>query len=108
MDLDEILRFVEEGQYEFSFHAQQQRLEEDVDVIELEDAIVHRGEILESYPDDPRGESCLVLGFTVTRPIHAVVGRVRKSDEGHILRIIPVYIPQPPKWVDARTRGERS
>ena len=32
------------------------------------------GEILEQYPDTGRGESCLILGFSVTKPIHVVCG----------------------------------
>jgi hypothetical protein len=30
--------------------------------------------ILEDYPDDQRGESCLVLGRAGDKPIHVVVG----------------------------------
>jgi hypothetical protein len=105
MNLEDIKRLLVEGSYEFSFHAQQQRLEENLDTKEIEDAIVHNGEILEDYPDDPRGNSCLILGFTTTRPVHAVVGLAKKGDNVRGLRVITVYVPQFPKWVDARTRG---
>ena len=60
MDIHIIQQLVKQGTYEFSVHAQQERLEEDLDVTEIEEAII-QGEILEQYPDDPRGESCLVL-----------------------------------------------
>jgi hypothetical protein len=53
---------------------QQERLEEDLDLIQIEAAIIEHGELLEEYPDDPRGESCLVLGFVGSRPLHAVLG----------------------------------
>jgi hypothetical protein len=107
MDLNEILQLVRQGRYEFSIHAQQERLEEDLDVAEIEEAIAG-GEILEEYPSDPRGESCLILGYAHSQPIHAVLGWVRKGSEGEkMLRIITVYIPRPPKWRDARTRGGR-
>jgi hypothetical protein len=98
---------VRQWKYEFSIHAQQERLEEDLDVTESEAALV-QGEILEASPDDPRGESCLVLGYADAKPIHAVLGwaRIRGEDED-ILRIITVYIPQPPKWNDPRTREKR-
>ena len=69
MDLKEIQRLLRDGQYEVSFHAQQERLEEDLDLIEIEAAIIDHGELLEEYPDDPRGESCLVLGFVGSRPL---------------------------------------
>ena len=104
LDIDAIQRLVRQGMYEFSIHAQQERLEEDLDVTEIEAALV-QGEILEAYPDDPRGESCLVVGYAGAQPIHAVVGWARTtSEEGNILRLITVYIPQPPKWNDPRTR----
>jgi len=98
-----------EGTYEFNFHAQQERLEENLDIAEIEEAIISRGEILEECSDDPRGESCLLLGFAETEPIHVVVGWARrKQGERKILRVITVYRPTLPKWADPRTRGERS
>jgi hypothetical protein len=54
MDLKEIQGLLRDGQYEVSFHAQQERLEEDLDLIEIEAAIIDHGELLEEYPDDPR------------------------------------------------------
>ena len=80
---------------------------EDPDVTEVEEALT-QGEILEAYPHDPRGESCLMLGYAGIKPIHAVLGWVKvRGTEKRILRIITVYIPQPPKWSDPRTRGGR-
>ncbi len=77
------------------------------DVTEVEEALT-QGEILEAYPHDPRGESCLMLGYAGIKPIHAVLGWVKvRGTEKRILRIITVYIPQPPKWSDPRTRGGR-
>ena len=106
MDLKEILRLIREGKYEFSFHAQQERLEENLDIQEIEEAVVSQGEILEEYPDDPRGESCLVLGFARAHPIHVVLGwTARKRDDQKVLRVITVYSPTLPKWTDPRTRG---
>jgi len=107
MDLNEIQQLARRGRYEFSIHAQRERLEEDLDVAEIEQAIAH-GEILEEYPADPRGESCLMLGYVRTQPIHAVLGWTRRKSEGErVLRIITVYVPRLPKWRDPRTRGER-
>jgi hypothetical protein len=63
MDLQEIQRLLRDGQYEVSFHAQQERLEEDLDLIQIEAAIIENGELLEEYPDDPRGESCFGVRF---------------------------------------------
>ncbi len=104
MDISDIRQRVREGGYEFSIHAQQERLEEDLDVVDIEEAI-DQGEILEHYPNDPRGESCLILGYARQWPIHTVVGWARRGGkERKALRIITVYIPRPPKWTDPRTR----
>lgn len=66
----------------------------------LEYALMH-GELLEDYPGDPRGPSCLVLSFAQQGyPIHAVCGKTPRGD----MRIITVYIPMPPKRLDPRTR----
>ena len=106
MDLQEIQRHLRQGSYEFSLHAQQERLEKNLDVTEIEAALIGTAEILEEYPNDPRGESCLVLGFTGLRPIHVVLGwAMRMRDGSKILRVITVYNPSLPKWTDPRTRG---
>jgi hypothetical protein len=38
------------GKYEVSFHAQQERLQENLDLIDIENAISNNAEILEQYP----------------------------------------------------------
>ena len=109
MDLDEIRRLLRDGRYEVSLHAQQERLEEDLDIEQIEAAIIEHGELLEDYPDDPRGESCLVLGFVGSRPLHVVLGWATMKDETQkMLRLITVHTPTTPKWTDPRTRGDRS
>ncbi|MCK6556746.1 DUF4258 domain-containing protein [Candidatus Binatia bacterium] len=108
MMLTEIQDLVGKGRYEFSEHAQRERLDDDLDVSEIEVALL-AGEILEQYPDDPRGESCLVLGFAGTRPVHVVAGWASRGDlDRAILRLITIYVPQPSKWSDPRTRGGKS
>ena len=85
-----------------TYHAHQERQAEGIGMAEIREAL-SRGEVLENYPDDPRGASCLVLGFAATRPLHIVCGRT-KSDR---LVVITVYRPQEPKWGDPRTRGRK-
>lgn len=105
MDIAGVQQRIREGEYEFSIHAQRERLEEDLDAAEIEEAIAH-GMILEEYPNDPRGESCLVLGYTTARLIHAALAWATPRGQGEkVLRIITVYIPRLPKWSDPRTRG---
>jgi hypothetical protein len=107
MTIDEIRQLIREGRYEISIHAQQERLEDDLDIEEIEQAIL-QGELIEQYPDDPRGASCLVGGTAGTKQIHVVLGwaTIKHLTEKR-LRWITVYIPKPPKWKDIRTRGTK-
>lgn len=89
MDVERIRRLAVQGKYELSKHGKRER---EIDMIyawELEDALA-KCEIIESYPDDPRGESCLALGFSGSKPIHAVC--TIKTDPEELLRIT-VYDP---------------
>jgi len=53
--------------------------------------------------DDPRGVSCLALGFTQENiPVHVVCG---KTSANHLF-IITVYIPKMPKWKNPDTRNQ--
>ena len=56
--------------------------------------VIDNGEIIENYPNDARGHSCLVLGFGDHRRfIHVVCA---PNDE--YLAIISAYLPVPEKW----------
>ncbi len=56
--------------------------------------VVQEGEMIEDYPEDQRGHSCLLLGFDAQqRPIHVVC-----SPKEDYLAIITVYLPHPNKW----------
>jgi len=58
------------------------------------------GEIIEKYPEDARGESCLVLNIDKNRAIHVVC-----SPKNEYLAIITAYQPAPEQWsADYRSR----
>lgn len=62
-----------------------------------------RLELVEDYPEDPRGHSQLLLGFSERGdPIHAVCA----VHEGTLV-IITVYRPDPKLWENLRVRKER-
>jgi len=63
--------------------------------------VVDQGEIIENYPKDARGHSCLILGFgEANRPIHIVCAP--KED---YLAIITAYVPGESEWSsDYKTR----
>ena len=104
MPLDEgfIKKAAQAGHYELSLHADEERLNDHLTIAELEEALASC-EIIEQYTDDPRGESCLALGFCRGKPIHVVCGKRREGK----LFLITVYIPAEPKWKDPRTRQQR-
>jgi len=92
---------IERQSYEIALHADDERIFEGLTIFQLEFALSDC-EIIEQYPDDPRGESCLTLGFTPEEtPVHVVCG---KNPSGHLI-LITVYIPAMPKWKDPYTRN---
>ena len=98
--LEHIREQVRIDNYEFSLHAEHEREDEHILTEELEQSVMS-GELREDYPDDPRGHSCLVLGFAQAgRAIHSVWGFLPNGR----VRVITVYIPLPPKWINPRTR----
>jgi hypothetical protein len=63
--------------------------------------VVATGEVIEDYPEDPRGHSCLLLGYgTHNRPLHVVC-----APKAEYLAIITAYLPNSDQWeADWRTR----
>ena len=68
-------------------------------------AVIYEGEVIEDYPEDVRGHSCLMLGFGLdSRPIHVVC-----APKDEYLAVITVYLPDERRWAaDWRTRKRRS
>lgn len=93
---------IRDGAYRFTLHAEEERDADSVSIREFEEAFGFQHlELLENYPDDPRGQSALFLGFTrMGDPLHAVIG-ISNPD---IIVVITVYRPQPGLWYDWRRR----
>ena len=69
--MDEITSKIKFKQYEFSKHALDQSIIRDISVSEIEEAISENALIIEDYPNDKYGPSCLILGYTKNkRPLH--------------------------------------
>ena len=86
--------------YLMTLHAVRQAEERRITPRKIEEVMLgSAAEIIEDYPDDPRGPSCLVLGRTRTgRMLHVQVSRSPK------VWVITVYVPSEEKWVDGKTR----
>jgi len=101
LDIKQIRNKILTGEWVLSQHARMRAGQRCVKDFEMVIAIAN-GEILENYPEDQRGHSCLVLGYTRDgRALHAVCG----CEPSGTLVIITVYFPEPPKWKDPKTRG---
>ena len=65
--------------------------------------VVEQGELVEDYPEDARGHSCLILGHGVDgTPIHVVC-----SPKTHFLAIITAYIPSSQEWEPDLTKRKK-
>jgi hypothetical protein len=76
------------------------RLERMIRTAEIR-SVIENGEVIEDYPEDPRGHSCLMFGSgDADRPIH-----VACSPKINFLAIITAYIPDENEWSsDFKTR----
>jgi len=101
--LEEIRSKILRRQYEFSRHAVDQTIIRSIAVAELEQAIANRSEIIEDYPDDKYGPSCLILGFTEAgRPLHVQCSYPSRP----LIKIVTVYEPAPDLWMDFKVRKQ--
>lgn len=86
--------------FEFSKHAVDQMMHRNILVHEVKEAM-STPEILEHYPNDKYGPSCLVLGFSSKgKSLHVVC----TNPDRELLKIITIYEPDPKLWLDFRTR----
>jgi len=100
-----LVRSAAKGKVLFLPHAVRQMLRPDraIGTAEVR-RVIASGEVIEDYPADPRGHSCLLLGRgNGNRPIHVVCAP--KED---YLAIITAYLPEAGRWSDDfRARAEK-
>lgn len=101
--IEEVRHKIGQGLFEFSRHAVDQSLIRHISVQELREAIA-AGEIIEDYPDDKYGPSCLIFGFTLAqRPIHIQCSYPSRP----LIKIITLYEPDPERWIDFKVRSSK-
>lgn len=87
-------------QFEFSRHALDRTVLRLISVQEIREA-VRQAELLEDYPDDKYGPSCLLLGITERgRALHFQCSYPSRP----LIKIITVYEPDAAEWIDFRVR----
>ena len=96
IDLAELVSKIKNKQYEFSKHALDQSIVREISVSEMEQAILGNASIIENYPNDKYGPSCLIIGHTLNgRPLHVQCSHPNRS----LVKIITLYQPNPEHWL---------
>jgi hypothetical protein len=98
MNIAHIQDKVRKRQYFWRQHAIERSIEREITEDEVTEVILN-GEIIEEYPEDKYGPSCLIFGRTRQgRPIHV------QCSLPPTVWIITLYEPDPNEWLDFRNR----
>jgi len=105
MSFREEIRQAAKARIIYSAHALDEMTAEDelITTAEVRDVVFY-GDVIEDYPEDKRGHSCLMFGVPEKRrPVHVVC-----APKEEYLAIITTYIPSLEKWEnDFKTRRKR-
>jgi Domain of unknown function (DUF4258) len=98
--IEEIRQKISADRFEFSKHALDQSILRHILVREVREAI-DNGQVIEDYPDDKYGASCLISGLTQDlRPIHIHCSYPTRP----LIKIITIYEPSLQRWNDDFSR----
>jgi len=98
--IEEIRKKIAARDYEFSQHAVDQSITRRIPAHEIQEAISN-GEVIEDYPEDKYGPSCLIFGTTKSkRPLHIHCSYPSRP----LIKIITIYEPDPKNWIDFKVR----
>jgi len=96
--VDEIKRRINTVRH--TLHALQREAEEGLTADDVCDSMRSGFKLVEDYPDDLRGHSCLILTWVRSMPVHVVC-----APHEDIFIVITVYIPTIEEWgEDFKTR----
>lgn len=98
--IEQIREKIQQRQYEYSRHAVDQSILREISEVEMQEAIMN-GEIIEDYPNDKYGPSCLIAGQTpYQRWIHVQTSYPSRPK----VKIVTLYQPNPDEWIDFKAR----
>lgn len=98
--IEEIKKAFKEEQYVYTLHAVDQSILRCIIRKEILEA-VENGEIIEDYPEDKFGPTCLICGKTdLERPLHIQCSYPNRSK----IKIVTVYEPDPEEWIEFKKR----
>ena len=89
-----------ENRYEYSQHPVDQSILRHITGNEIVEAI-EAGEIIEDYPENKYGPSCLIFGRTVKgRPLHIQCSYPSRPK----IKVVTLYEPDSEEWIDYKVR----
>ena len=92
--IEELRNKIACGALEYSLHAVQQMVARNIMPEEVAEVIL-AGEVIEDYPQDKYGPSCLVLGRTLARrALHVQCTHPSRP----LVKVITAYEPDPAQW----------
>lgn len=92
--IEGIRQKIADERYEFSKHAVDQSILRQIQVQEVRETIAN-GQVIENYPNDKYGPSCLIRGTTQNqRVLHIQCSYPSRP----LLKIITLYEPDPQRW----------
>ena len=91
---NELRRKAEANALQYALHALRRMEQRQVSAADVR-LVLATGQVVEDYPDDRFGASCLLLGRTAgNRPLHVVCSYPQRP----LVKIITVYEPDPAEW----------
>lgn len=92
--IEAIREKINQNNFELSKHAVDRSIIRNIRIVEIKEAI-SQGKVIEDYPDDKYGASCLIVGFTKgERPLHIQCSYPSRS----LIKIITIYQPSSQHW----------
>ena len=98
--IDQLRQKIALGQVEYSLHAVRQMVARNITPEEVTQSVL-AGEVIEDYPDDKYGPSCLIFGRANSRrPLHVQCTRPSRP----LVKVITAYEPDPAEWDETLKR----
>jgi len=98
--IEQLRQKIARGEMEYSLHAVRQLVVRNITPAEVAQTIL-AGEVIEDYPDDKYGPSCLVFGRTSSgRALHVQCSHPSRP----LVKVITIYKPDPVEWDETLKR----
>ena len=92
--IDQLRDKIRRGLVEYSLHATRQLIARNITPEEVTQSVL-AGEVIEDYPQDKYGPSCLLLGRTLNqRVLHVQCTHPSRP----LVKVITAYEPDPAEW----------